>query len=278
MDDDMTMMTSGDVCMRGMSPSDAGPQGGVGERKPEGRGARSRSRNGSPEGRGGAGVRAGWFSAVTVGMLVLVSCGDAEAETEDEQAGVDESPVSESEESSDEATKEGASEGTEEEPEPIPASSDGPAENWPEPEVPEEIYEETEEGVEAALEYWWEARTYARETGDTEPLEQASGADCGLCVQQIDRINETFDQDGWYVQDPIEITGSFIRIEDTGYATALLALEEGAFDTYWESDLYSEKSAEPEQGWSAGFIFEGGQWSVSDMQFVGEAEGDGGGE
>ncbi|WP_341805156.1 DUF6318 family protein [Nesterenkonia salmonea] len=61
-------------------------------------------------------------------------------------------------------------------PEPIPASAAGPAQNWPEPEISEEIYEETEEGAEALLHYWWEVLNHARITGDTDLIEQFSGS------------------------------------------------------------------------------------------------------
>ena len=206
--------------------------------------------------------------------LLLTSCGDAEAETEDAPQAVEESPASEAEEAGAEDGEKDAGDGekdAEEEPEPVPASSDGPAENWPEPEVPEEIYEETEEGVEAALEYWFEARHYMRITGETDAFTAVSAGDCEVCDLQIERVEQIY-EDGWFVQEPDVVADSFVRIESEWYATGIFTLNQGAFEAYWESELVGARPARSEDGYSAVFVFEDDRWQISYVSLVGDGE------
>ncbi|WP_258934970.1 DUF6318 family protein [Nesterenkonia pannonica] len=102
-------------------------------------------------------------------LLLVSSCGDDQQAYEadpsaepDTGSSPDADPDSDS--GADSADEEEEEE-DEESGEPIPASADGPAQNWPEPEIPDGIYEETEEGAEALLHYWWEVLNHARITG-----------------------------------------------------------------------------------------------------------------
>jgi len=79
----------------------------------------------------------------------------------------------------------------------IPASADGPAQNVPEPKLPAVATENTEEGAEATLEYFWEAEEYARLTGSTEPLKIVSGDNCAFCTESIDGWPESYDEGEW---------------------------------------------------------------------------------
>lgn len=214
----------------------------------------------------------GLLPAALAAMLLLTSCGSAEAETEDDSEPAEGQPSSEVEAADGET--EDSDEETEEDPEPVPASSEGPAENWPEPDIPEEIYEETEEGVEAALEYWLESRAFARNTGDTAPLLAVSYDECAFCTQQVERVQETYEEDGWYVQEVDQIDEVFVRLEEAGQATALFTLNQGAFDTYWEHELLSRTDEQVGMGWSGAFIFESEKWSVARLEFVGDGAGD----
>lgn len=155
--------------------------------------------------------------------------------------------------------------------EPVPASSEGPAQNWPEPELPAEAAEQTEEGVEAALRYWFETRQYARNTGDTAPLEAASDANCALCNQQIERIEETY-ENGWYVQEADEIDQLFVRLEEEELATAIFTLNQGAYAGYWDGELIDEIEGKSERGWTVAVTYVDDKWVVADLLFVGEPD------
>src|SRR5690625_5138289 len=99
----------------------------------------------------------GWSVLYSLGLVpLLTSCG-AGAEADDAEPTAAESRHS-SEEAAPEPSHEdepetqaGQDDDESDEDEPIPASSEGPAQNWPEPEIPEEIYEPTEEGAEALI-------------------------------------------------------------------------------------------------------------------------------
>ncbi|MCY1157255.1 MAG: hypothetical protein MOP51_275, partial [Citricoccus sp.] len=79
----------------------------------------------------------------------------------------------------------------------IPASSEGPAQNVPVPEMPAAAKEQTQEGLEAALEYWWETDYYLKLTGDAAPMESVSTADCVLCEDLLKRWPELYELGGW---------------------------------------------------------------------------------
>lgn len=155
--------------------------------------------------------------------------------------------------------------------EPVPASSEGPAQNWPEPELPAEAAEQTEEGVEAALRHWFETRQYARNTGDTAPLEAASYSECGFCSQQIGQIEETY-EDGWYVQELDEVGNMFIRLEEDNIATGIFLLDQGGFEAYWQDELVNEGENRESTGWSAALTYESDRWVVADLVYVGSAD------
>lgn len=83
----------------------------------------------------------------------------------------------------------------------VPASADGPAQNVPEPRLPAVATENTEEGAQAALEYFWEAAQYVRLTGETKPLAQISSKDCDFCNAFIKDWETTYKEGYWAVPE-----------------------------------------------------------------------------
>ncbi len=158
------------------------------------------------------------------------------------------------------------------EPTPIPASSDGPAQNWPPPDPPEEIYQPTEEGAEALLQYWFDARHYARITGDTEPLKEVSHEDCAMCAGHIDRITAAF-PDAWWVEDePDQIHDSYVRLESETSASGLFAHRSVPFEAYKKGELDSEYKGGTMSGFGVAFVFDSGYWQINDMSYLAEYE------
>ncbi|NLS09691.1 hypothetical protein HGQ17_06665 [Nesterenkonia sp. MY13] len=154
--------------------------------------------------------------------------------------------------------------------EPVPASSDGPAENWPKPEVPEEIYEPTEEGAEALIQYWFDARHYARITGDLEPLEYVSAEDCDVCDYGIAAIAEVYENNGWYVSEPEIILDSYVQLESETNATGIFGMQEPMFQTYWQEELYDEKTEDNFSGFGYSAVYVDDRWQVFDFSYLGE--------
>lgn len=166
--------------------------------------------------------------------------------------------------------KEHPTEDSDDEPSPIPASSEGPAQNWPEPEPPEEIYEPTEEGAEALIQYWFDARHYARITGDTGPLEHFSLEDCDLCNSHLERLDEVFSNEGWYVSEPDSVEDFYLRMESETVVSGLVALAESDFESYWGGEFYSETIADTIEAFGFAFYFEEGRWQMAELNYLDE--------
>lgn len=80
----------------------------------------------------------------------------------------------------------------------VPASKDGPAQNVPKPVMPEAMKQDTPEGAEAAVRYWWEAVYYLQQTNDAEPMLAASTEDCEACAVYAKTISRIYDEGYWY--------------------------------------------------------------------------------
>lgn len=81
----------------------------------------------------------------------------------------------------------------------VPASADGPAQNVPEPKLPAVATENTEEGAEATLKYFWEAIDYARLTGETDQLQLVSSDNCEFCEGFFDDWTAAYETGQWAV-------------------------------------------------------------------------------
>ncbi|MGJ9424941.1 DUF6318 family protein [Nesterenkonia halotolerans] len=186
----------------------------------------------------------GGLSAVGLAVVLVLSvssCGgeDAGAEpdgTSDEPSAGETAPEGGSSGSEEPSGEGGAAEDPESSPTPVPASSDGPAENWPEPEIPEEIYEETEEGALAALRYWFEAINYLQLTGDYEPVDAVSASDCETCNNKIAQFYDLYEvENGWYVADGASVEDEMVsEITSDSRAGILFDLVESGYTVYSE--------------------------------------------
>ncbi len=218
--------------------------------------------------------RLGVVSVAAVLGLVLSSCGgdDAGAEPSGEQPSSD-GGVSEPEQSSGDGSE---TEEPESSPTPIPASSDGPAQNWPEPEVPDEIYEETEEGALAALRYWFEASTYLQLTGQSQPLEELSGSECVMCAQRALQAEQVYEEDeGWFATSGVDVVDPIVSaITQEQEASVLFTLNEGATQRFSSDGTIAaevEEAAVP--GMEAVLVFGDAHWEVAEV-YLPEARGE----
>lgn len=180
------------------------------------------------------------------------------------EEGEDELPSENGAEQSDETPQEDP------EPTPVPASSEGPAQNWPAPEPPEEIFTPTEEGAEALLQYWFDARHYARITGDTKPLEEVSHEDCELCRAELELVNEVFANSGWYVGDEDSILNSYMRMESEALATGLFSLKESEFESYVDGNAYGSTQSDGSYAHEVYAVFDDNIWTVSQILYLSE--------
>ncbi|GAA2043246.1 hypothetical protein GCM10009720_25070 [Yaniella flava] len=154
----------------------------------------------------------------------------------------------------------------------VPASADGPAQNVPEPNLPAVATENSEEGAEATLEYFWETEEYARLTGDTEPLALVSSEDCEFCFESIQGWEHSYGEGEWVVlQGELQIEITEVQLGDDEersqpVAHVFFELDEPGIDFY-ENDgiLHQDSFDKPDiKKWVSLLYFDatGQRWEV----------------
>lgn len=220
------------------------------------------------------------LGALLAGALLLSACGGSPEE--DARAGSDEPSASAlASESADGGSGEEGSSGegssevsSSESGEPVPASSDGPAQNWPIPEAPWNIDEQSEAGAEAALEYWWELIEYARLSGDTQPAKDMASEGCSGCLAQTKSIDEAFEADMWFADVSVDVTRTeLVRQEDSKY-TGKLVVDTSDYDGYESDGEHHRVQGTPSQIWSAALSYSDGAWAVDMVSFDSSPDGE----
>lgn len=147
----------------------------------------------------------------------------------------------------------------------VPASADGPAQNVPEPRLPAVATENTEEGAQAALEYFWEAEAFASLTGQTTALISVSDDDCAFCDESIAGWSENYEDGYWSVlHGDIEVDIDRVDIspdttgEKSSIAHIFFRLTEPATDFYDRDGNHLDASFDvvEAQEWFAVLVFD----------------------
>lgn len=163
----------------------------------------------------------------------------------------------------------------------IPASADGPAQNVPEPKLPAVATENTEEGAEATLEYFWEAVDYARLTGETDPLDLVSHESCEFCDMYIEGWQDRYNNGDWAViGEPIEIdrlesNTIFDEAQQDEWVAIAYVITQPTAELYVGGEKDVEESVEQNssENWIADLSYDGTsqRWSV---EWTGQDEDD----
>ncbi|MDQ0029631.1 DUF6318 family protein [Arthrobacter bambusae] len=85
-----------------------------------------------------------------------------------------------------------------------PADAKGKAENVPVPVLPAAAKENSKEGVEAFARYWFQALSYAYETGDVSAIKRSTGPNCIFCNGLQESIGQSWTDGKWIVGGRIE--------------------------------------------------------------------------
>ncbi|CAM3532749.1 hypothetical protein E4A47_00850 [Micrococcus flavus] len=223
-------------------------------------------------------------------LLALAACGadspDPDASPSEPSASVTPgpattttaaAPASESESSSASATAGGSTSGSPtDDGAYVPASEKGPARNVPKPVMPEAVKEDTPEGAEAAVEYWWDAVYYLQQTNDPEPLKAVSTTECKICSSYIDTIDQIYTSGGWHTGTAPSIDS--IITQDLEYAsssTMLMTIEAGrAYSEDGAVVADTEVPRESKQPWRAITRFDDAKsrWLVEEATYEGADE------
>jgi len=155
----------------------------------------------------------------------------------------------------------------------VPASADGPARNVPKPEMPAAMKEETKEGAEAAIRYFWDAHYYAEQTGDTELLDSLYSEYCEFCSVRSDSIDGIYKDGGWYTGTEPRIDSMLTAQSENGYiSTLLITTEDG---TGYSSDGSIPEDARvahaSKQPWLVEVSYDtnNGRWVIDEMTYEG---------
>lgn len=139
------------------------------------------------------------------------------------------------------------------------------------PELPAAARVHSETGVEATVEFWWDALHYLRSTGDPEPLFKVYDADCELCLQQALAWYELYEDGGWAAVSPPELSLASTLYEQ-GRATADvdIAVSESPiqiFDVDGQPIPELTVEGSSDEPWKASLIFddEASLWRVEEM-------------
>jgi hypothetical protein len=153
----------------------------------------------------------------------------------------------------------------------VPASEKGPAQNVPRPIMPAAMKENTPEGAEAAVRYWWEAVYYLQQTNDADPLDEASTNDCNLCHAYKNVIDKLYDNGGWHTGSRPEVESILGQEVEAGrYLTTLITLNAGnSYESDGSIDLESKEEKKENQPWStlATFDTAEGHWIISEVSY-----------
>ncbi|MDN6173133.1 MAG: DUF6318 family protein, partial [Yaniella sp.] len=145
----------------------------------------------------------------------------------------------------------------------IPASADGPAQNVPEPKLPAVATENTEEGAEATLKYFWEAIDYARLTGETDPIALVSHDSCEFCDLYMEGWQDRYENGDWaVVQGSVEIeiheTDTHLDDEQRLWTAISFSITQPAAALYVDDEKDVEESVEANSAaWIADLSYNG---------------------
>jgi hypothetical protein len=147
----------------------------------------------------------------------------------------------------------------------IPASEEGPAENVPEPQFPVHAKENTMEGAEASLEYFWQGVDYLRLTGDGTHAEKVSSDGCDLCSDLISGWASVYEGNSWAVLhgemdlEIREVNIAKLETSNRHFAEVSFTMTEPPVDFFEEGRLLEDESFDTASTaeWWAELAFDG---------------------
>ncbi|MDX2340953.1 DUF6318 family protein [Micrococcus sp. M4NT] len=140
--------------------------------------------------------------------------------------------------------------------------------------MPEVMKEETQEGAEAAVKYFWETMNYAEETGDPNFLTRISSKYCELCSASARNLSDIYGSGSWLEPEGSTVHSSISRPSDTGFVTTILINSTGGLAYNPDGSLDPEGEAPPadRDPWIAETTYDEdlGHWVVDEMTFHGD--------
>lgn len=158
----------------------------------------------------------------------------------------------------------------------VPASAEGPAQNVPKPVMPAVMKEETQEGAEAAVKYFWETVYYMQQTGDAGLEQEISGPTCKFCEHHKNSIMKLYGDGGWMVSETVTIHSAITRPSKNGYTSTILLnmSKEEFFEKSGDEIAVSMSDSEDKAPWIAQSHYDKnlGHWTIAEMAYEGVSQ------
>ncbi len=153
-------------------------------------------------------------------------------------------------------------------PEPSPASSAGPATNIPVPVKPALADENSEEGLEAFTEYWFELLSYAYQTNDWTLFDEETDPGCRTCASIKSAVTELYGQGRWLSGAEVDLVSFDTAFQPTTSGSITSYVENRQEEiNYFEQDGVVLRTV-PRQSTPAldvvNTIYDSGSWLVLD--------------
>ncbi|WP_284751473.1 DUF6318 family protein [Arthrobacter sp. efr-133-R2A-120] len=151
-----------------------------------------------------------------------------------------------------------------------PADAKGKAENVPIPVLPEAAKANSKEGVEAFARYWFQALSYAYETGDVRVLKQTTGPNCVLCTALQEAITVAWTDGKWIVGGRIETPVVVGKYRDGGGSpqTTVQAIQQLIEIRRADGTLYQDPTKASNRGMQLVATFSANGWTVIDLGLI----------
>jgi hypothetical protein len=213
-------------------------------------------------------LRLSVFSAVAVSVLALTGCSGGG----DPQAGLTASVVASPAQSTAGSASATPSATPTPKPTPVykPADAKGRAQNVPVPVKPPLADKNTKEGLEAFTKYWYQALSYAYETGDTSLVQSLSGPNCRFCSGLAEGLESAWEGTQWVAGGKIEtpsVKGKYTRGAKTQQATVQVIQTEIAIYEF-PGKLLQAVTKETNTASQAVASFDSSGWSIVDLGLI----------
>jgi hypothetical protein len=207
-------------------------------------------------------------SAVAVSVLAITGCSGGG----DPQAGPTASAVASPAQSASGSASATPSATATPKPKPVykPADAKGRAQNVPVPVKPALADENTKEGLEAFTKYWFQALSYAYETGNTKLVEAGSGPNCRFCNGLRDNIKNAWQGRQWLVGGKIQtpsVQGLYKQGATSQQATVQVIQQR---ITIYKTDgtPYPDVTKQTNTGSQAVVKFDSSGWTMIDLGLI----------